>query len=254
MENALLIGLSRQMALRQQLDVVANNLANVNTTGFKADNARFEEYLATRARDDSFVGQDRRISFVQDRGFYRDLTQGPVQHTGNPLDLAIDGSAFFAVQTAAGERYTRDGAFQINERGELATLSGHAVLGANGPIMFQPSDRNITVSADGTITVTEGISSAVDTIRGRLRLVNFAQAQALTREGQNLFSAASGLAQPDPAAKTRQGFLEKSKVNAVAEMTRMIGITRAYSQVASLLQQQGDLRRGAIEKLADVPA
>src|SRR6202012_5925066 len=114
MENALLINLSRQAALERQLDVIANNIANVNTSGFKADSSLFEEYLNTPAHEDNFVGSDRRVSFVQDRGTYRDFSPGSTDQTKNPLDVAIDGSAFLAVQTPAGERYTRDGGFHIN--------------------------------------------------------------------------------------------------------------------------------------------
>jgi flagellar basal-body rod protein FlgF/flagellar basal-body rod protein FlgG len=255
MENTLLIGLSRQMMLQRELDVVANNVANINTTGFKADKSLFEEYLMPVARDEHFVGRDRRVSFVNDRATYRDFVPGPLQPTGNPLDVAIDGDAFLAVQTPAGERYTRDGGLQLNERGQLVTAAGHPVLGTNGPIVFQQTDRDITISPDGTITVLEGTNTLADAIRGKLRLASFADRQALVKEGANLFAAGPGVtAQADTRAQVRQGFIEKSNVNAVAEMSRMIGVTRAYGQVATMLQQQSDLRRSAIERLADVPA
>ncbi|MGA7809876.1 flagellar hook-basal body complex protein, partial [Bradyrhizobium sp.] len=108
MENALLVGLSRQTVLERQLDVVSNNIANANTNGYKADQSLFEEYLTSGAHEDNFTGSDRRVSYVQDRGTYRDFTQGPTEQTSNPLDVAIDGSGFLAVQTPGGERYTRD--------------------------------------------------------------------------------------------------------------------------------------------------
>src|SRR4029077_9358552 len=137
MENALLIGLSRQTALERQLDVIANNIANVNTTGYKADKTLFEQYLNTPAHEDNFVGGDRRVSFVQDRGTYRDMTQGSLEGTSNPLDVAINGSPFLTVQTPAGERYTRDGNLHIDNTGTLVTANGNQVLGANGPIVLQ---------------------------------------------------------------------------------------------------------------------
>src|SRR6202012_3883269 len=124
MENALLIGLSRQAVLERQIDVVANNIANVNTSGYKADKSLFEEYLNTPAHEDNFVGGARRVSFVQDRGTYRDMTQGPLEETKNPLDVAINGSAFLTVQTPGGERYPRDGNLHINNQGQLVTASG----------------------------------------------------------------------------------------------------------------------------------
>jgi flagellar basal-body rod protein FlgF len=253
MENALLIGLSRQTALERQLDVVANNIANVNTTGYKADNTLFEEYLNTPAHEDNFVGRDRRVSFVQDRGTFRNFTQGAVEETKNPLDLAIDGSAFLTVQTPGGERYTRDGGLHINNLGQLVTVAGNQVLGATGPIVFQQTDHDVNITPDGTITVVEG-NGRTDSIRGKLRLVNFADAQQMLKEGFNLYSAGEGAAQADTKSTIRQGFIEKSNVNAVAEMSRLMEVSRAYTSIATLMQQQSDLQKNAIQALADVPA
>ena len=253
MENTLLVGLSRQTILERQLDVVANNVANVNTTGYKADSSLFEEFLASGAHEDNFVGGDRRISYVQDRGTFRDFAQGAMEQTKNPLDVAISGSAFLAVQTPAGERYTRDGGLQLNNQGQLVTIAGNPVLGTSGPIVFQPTDHDINISPDGTITVVEG-NTRTDSIRGKLRLVSFADAQKLLKEGLNLYAAGEGSAQPDLKSTIQQGFIEKSNVNAVAEMSRMIEVTRAYTQISTLLQQQSDLHKTAIQQLADVPA
>src|SRR3954449_7266058 len=124
MENSLLVGLSRQMTLERQIDVIANNVANVNTTGFKADRSLFEEFLNSGAHEDNFIGRDRRVSYVQDRGTFRDFSPGASELTKNPLDVAIDGGGFLAVQTPAGERYTRDGALQVNSQGQLVTAAG----------------------------------------------------------------------------------------------------------------------------------
>src|SRR3974390_54785 len=114
MQNALLVGLSRQTTLERQLEGIANNIANVNTTGYKADQSLFEEFLTSGAHEDNFKGNDRKVSYVQDRGTYRDFSEGALQQTANPLDVAIDGEAFLAVQNAGGERYTRDGSLQLN--------------------------------------------------------------------------------------------------------------------------------------------
>ena len=129
MENASLVGLSRQIALQRELDVVANNIANLNTTGYKSDNTVFQEFMMPVARANQFRGADRQISFVQDRATWIDLTQGPVETTGNPLDVAISGNAFLTVQTPRGERYTRNGALQINSQGQLVTSEGLQVVG-----------------------------------------------------------------------------------------------------------------------------
>ncbi|SHH67919.1 flagellar basal-body rod protein FlgF [Bradyrhizobium erythrophlei] len=253
MENTLLVGLSRQTLLERQLDVVANNIANVNTTGYKADSSLFEEFLTSGAHEDNFVGADRRVSYVQDRATYRDFSQGAADQTKNPLDLAIDGSGFLVVQTPAGERYTRDGGLQLNNQGQLVTVAGNPVLGTSGPIVFQPTDHDINVAPDGTITVVTG-NSTVDSVRGKLRLVSFADAQKLLKEGANLYSAGEGAAQPDATSVVQQGFIEKSNVSAVSEMSRMIEVTRAYTQISTLLQQQSDLHKTAIQQLAEVPA
>jgi flagellar basal-body rod protein FlgF len=254
MENALLIGLSRQTALERQLDAIANNIANVNTAGFKADHTLFEEFLNTPAHEDNFIGADRRVSFVQDRGTFRDLTQGPTSETKNPLDIAIDGAAFLAVQAPGGERYTRDGNLHINNQGQLVTAGGNPVLGNAGPIVFQPTDHDINITPDGTITVIEG-TNRTDSIRGTLRLVSFTNAQQLLKEGLNLYSAGSGGApQADTKSTVKQGFIEQSNVNAVGEMSRMLEVARAYTSIATLMQQQADLQKTAIQQLADVPA
>jgi flagellar basal-body rod protein FlgF len=254
MENALLVGLSRQIVLERQMDVVANNVANVNTNGYKADKSLFQEYLNSGAHEDNFVGTDRRVSYVLDSGTFKDLAQGPTEQTKNPLDVAIDGGGFLVVQTPAGERYTRDGSLQINNQGQLVTAAGNPVLGNSGPIVFQPTDHDVSIAADGNVTVLEGINR-IDAVRGKLRLVSFAQAQNLLKEGSNLYSAGQGTAaQADTASRVRQGFVEKSNVNSVVEMSRMIEVTRTYTQIATLLQQQSDLHKTAIQQLADVPA
>jgi len=254
MENMHLVGLSRQMTLERQMDVVANNVANVNTSGYKADKSLFQEYLTSGAHEDNFSGRDRRVSYVIDRATWHDFAQGAAEPTKNPLDVAIDGKGFLVVQTPAGERYTRDGGLQINSQGQLVTAAGNPVLGTSGPIVFQPTDKEISITADGSVSVLEGVSR-IDSVRGKLRLVSFAQAQRLVKEGANLFSAGAGnAAQPDAISAVRQGFIEKSNVNSVAEMSKMIEVTRAYTQISAMLQQQGDLRKSALDKLADVPA
>ena len=250
MQNALLIGLSRQVALSRELDVVANNIANINTTGYKGNGALFEEHLSSAARTGSNQG---RVSFVRDRGTWLNLTAGPVERTGNPLNVAIDGNAFLAVQTARGERYTRNGALQINGEGQLVTSEGDAVLGDAGPIIFQPTDNQVSISKDGNISVREG-NSKVDSLRGILRMVAFDGAQQIQKDGSSTF-AAVGDAQPKPtkAARILQGSLEKSNVVGVVEMSRMIEITRAYTQLATIMQQQNEQGQQALNKLAEVP-
>jgi flagellar basal-body rod protein FlgF len=253
MENSLLVGLARQTTLERHFAVISNNLANINTNGFKGDQSLFEEYLSSGAHEDNFKPADRRVSYVQDRGTFHDMSQGALQPTGNPLDVAISGSGFLTVQTAAGERYTRDGNLQISNTGQLVTNSGDVVLGTGGAIVFQPTDHDIAISQDGTVTVQEG-ASHTDSIRGKLRIVSFANAQSLIKQGNNLYSATNGAAQQDTKSTVQQGFVEKSNINSVVEMSRMIEINRTYANIASMLAAEHDLHKSAIEKLADVPA
>jgi len=254
MQNSLLVGLSRQVALARELDVVSNNIANLNTAGFKADGAVFEEYISPVARSENFMGADRPISFVQDRATWIDLSQGPLERTGNSLDVAINGKGYLVVQTPRGERYTRNGALQTNANGELVTSEGYQVLGESGPITFQPKDRNITISEDGTVSVREGNNTATDSQRGQLRMVSFDQPGRLQKDGASTFLAPAGITpQADKISRVMQGTVEKSNVRSVVEMARMIEVTRSYTQIATLLAQHADLQRTAVDKLAEVP-
>jgi flagellar basal-body rod protein FlgF/flagellar basal-body rod protein FlgG len=256
MDNTLLVGLSRQVTLSRELEVVANNLANINTTGYKSDNSIFEQFLMPQASDGEFPPDSRDVSYVRDRATWHNLDAGPIQRTGGPLDVAIDGNAFLVVQTAAGPRYTRNGALQINSTGTLVTNAGNPVLGVGGPIQFQNTDSDISIGEDGSITVREGASATSDSSRGQLQLATFADAGQLQKEGSSLFLAPAGVApQPAPASvRVVQGAIEQSNVSAVSEMARMVEITRTYEQISSLLQQQNSERTTALDKLAAVPA
>ena len=248
MENTVLVGLSRQIALRRELDVIANNLANIGTTGFKAESVLFEQHLSDTARTDNFtVPQDRSVRFVLDRETRTDLSQGAFSQTGSKLDVAIDGEGFFTVETPQGERYTRAGGFALSSTGELVTPSGYQVLGAGGPIVLDPNDTEISIARDGTISTREGE-------RGRLRLVRFENPSQLIKQGDNLYSSESPPLPVEPRTTVVQGSIEKSNVHSVLEIGRMIEVTRAYTSLASLMSRTDDLRRSAIERLADVPA
>jgi len=245
MENAQIIGLSRQVALRRELDVIANNLANLNTTGFRGESVMFEEYLMPVAEMDSFRQPDRQLSYVLDRGTFHNFDQGNVVTTGAPLDVALQGEGFFVVQAPEGERYTRAGSFAIDNTGTLVTLDGKPVMGEGGTIVFGPDDVDIAIAGDGTISVG-------GEARDRLRVVEYAHPQLLAKVGENLFSGTGGA----PAERTRvmQGALEKSNVTAVAEISRMIEVTRTYETISHLLAKGADLRSKAIEKLGTTNA
>jgi flagellar basal-body rod protein FlgF len=254
MENALLVGLSRQMALMHELDIVANNVANINTTGFKADNALFSEYLMPRASDQSFSGRDRRIDYVEDRASWIDMSPGAIERTGDPLNVAVDGNAYLVVQTPRGQRYTRNGALAIDTAGNLVTSNGDQVLGSSGPITFQSTDHDIVISGSGIITVREGNSTA-DSPRGTLQLVTFDHPQRLQKDGNSTFTAPNDVtANPaPPGTGVIQGAIEKSNVNGVGEMARLIELTRSYTDIANIIQQLSDQRRNALSQLSQTP-
>jgi flagellar basal body rod protein FlgG len=159
------------------------------------------------------------------------------------------------VQTERGERYTRNGSLQLNAGGELVTSTGEKIAGDSGPIVLQAADKDIVITKDGTIRVREGVSLTSDTTRGRLRIVTFANPQQLRKDGASAFRAPDGVVpQPSKDINIVQGALEKSNVRSVIEMTRMIELSRAYTEVAAILNQQSELRKNSIQQLAEVPA
>ena len=245
MQNALFVGVSSQMALQRELDVIANNMANVSTNGFKARNSRFQEFLMPVASADSFQKPDRRVSYVIDQGTALDLAQGPIEQTGNPLHVAVRGEAFLVVRTPNGDRYTRNGAFETDAQGTLVTSDGYPVQGEGGPIQINPQETGLAIGPDGTVSTNLGI-------RGRVRLVTFANPQALTNEGANLYASRAQPQAAGLAGRLEAGALERSNVKPVIEMTRLMDVNRTYTMVSGVISRLDDLRGTAIRRLADV--
>lgn len=243
--NTVLIALSRQRSLQRQLDVVANNVANITTDGYKRRSVRFAEYLMPVARADAAPAGSRRVSYVHDPASPLDISGGAIERTGNPLDVAIRGNAFFVVETAAGERYTRNGALSLNQAGDLVTADGHRILSTQGPLAFSAADGAITIAGDGTVSTAQGV-------RGRLRLASFANPEALASEGRNLLVAREPARPADASVRLDTGALERSNVSGVAEITRMMEITRSYTSLAQTIQKTDELRRTTLAKLADL--
>jgi flagellar basal-body rod protein FlgF len=251
MQNALYVGLSRQIALHREMDVIANNLANMDTNGFKSDGVTFEEYLSTKARINNAAPGDQRVSCVRESGSITDFSQGTLQQSGGALDLAIRGDGFFVVDTPQGERYTRNGSFTLNEKGELVNQQGYRVRGQNGPLQFDQQDNSITFAREGTITAINGNQNQVIE-RGKIRMVRFDNQNALVREGNGLYSAGGQTPQNvKETTSVTQGTLEKSNVNPIIEMSRMMEVMRAYQSLSNMMTKADDLRKTAIEKLAE---
>jgi len=248
MDNSLLVSLSQQLAAYKSMDVIANNLANVSTAGYKRESAKFEEYITQVAPSEGQTGTQK-ISFVKDAGTSRDLSQGNIQDTGATYDFALNGKGFFAVQTPQGIRYTRDGHFTLDASGQVVTEQGYVLQGDGGSITVTPNDSNVQVAKDGAVSSTvNGISNQI----GKLQVQDFADDSALTKQGDNLYSTSQA---PTAATGTtiRQGALEASNVQPVLEISHMIDVMRAYQATASLSQSQEDLTRQAIDKLGQMP-
>ena len=244
MENSLLIGLSRQVALARELDVIANNMANVSTNGFKARSSVFEQYMMPTARAEDFPRADRVFRYVIDADTPLDLSQGAVEQTGNPLDVAIQGDGFLVVETPQGERFTRNGAMQLDNQGRLVNSDGFLVLGDGGPIAVDPQATDLTISPDGVVSSSAGEF-------GQLRVVRFENPQGLRNVGANLFLTGE---EPLPALDTatlRNGMIERSNVNAVLEMTRMMDVSRAYTSIAGMIQRMAETQRTAVQRLGE---
>lgn len=235
-----MVGLSAQQVLRQRMDMTANNLANMTTTGFKAERLVMRELSEKPASATENVGD---IAFVDGWMLQRDFSVGPLSRTNNPLDAAIEGEGFFVVQTDTGEAYTRDGGFAINSEGQLITRTGHIVLGDGGPITIDPEAGEIAIRGDGMITQNE-IEA------GKLRLVAFDTPEGLEKLGANLWAASDETAHAAENPRVVGGFLEQSNVNAVSELTQMISISQSYQSVARIISQSDELRATSIEKLA----
>ncbi|MCO6418414.1 flagellar basal-body rod protein FlgF [Siccirubricoccus sp. KC 17139] len=233
--------LSRLGAQMRAMSVVANNLANADTAGFHSEREIFSRYLqrdplAERPRS----GRD--VAYTIDRATWRNTGQGPLTATGNPLDVAIHGEGYFAVETPRGERYTRAGRFTLDQDGKLVDAEGNDVLGEQGgPIVFARGDSRIEIMGDGTVRTENGVV-------GRLRVVRFADPQRLRAEGNRLF-AADDAPEPVPRPSLLQGSYEGSNVSAVLEMVRLTEESREFQMVTQFAEREGERLQTAVERI-----
>lgn len=206
------------MARSQTLDLVANNLANVSTPGYRAQHDSFQSFLATSSGA-PLSGLNQAVNDYSILGGGQlDLSQGSLERTGNELDLGIEGHGFFAVQTANGQLFTRDGNFHVSPKGELVTSAGDTVLGTDDrpiPIVGAP----VSVGPDGTISVNGALA-------GQLKIVDFPAAAPLESVGKTYYSAPEKSAVAATQASVQQGMLESSNVNPVASSIELITVQR----------------------------
>lgn len=228
------------MARTQELDSIANNLANAGTVGYRAETESFSAVLA-----DSSGGSelDRAVNdYGVMSGISLDLSQGALQKTGNDLDLAIQGPGYFEVQTSNGVVYTRNGSFQVSSKSQLVTDSGDAVLGDSGPITILPG--KVSISADGTISSGGAVS-------GKLKVVEFPAGTNIASLGGTYYSAPAGAAEPSPTSSVRQGVLESSNVNPIMAMVQLVSAQRS----AEMMQRAINMFNAEMDKTAtqDLP-
>ena len=236
MENATYTALTRQSGLMNEMRVVANNLANVSTTGFRTEGVIFAEYVRALGPDDPSLSMATASA--------RDtvLLQGTLSQTGGSFDLAIEGDGFFLVETPGGERLTRAGAFTPNENGDLVTPEGYRVLDAGGAPVFVPQGAGpVGIAPDGTV-------SAGGQPVGQIGLVIPSDSSAMVREDGVRFRADDGY-EPALTSRMLQGFLEESNVDPVLEIARMIEVQRAYELGQSFLDKEDERIRGALRAL-----
>jgi flagellar basal-body rod protein FlgF len=241
METPIYIALSRQMVLRAQMDVVANNIANANTSGFKAEMMLMSEV-------DMPAEPGVELSYVQDFATARDFSPGTLRPTGNDLDVAIQGNGFFAVQTPQGVRYTRLGRFQLDANGVLVTSHGYPVLAGGSSVTLNPDDGPVNIAEDGSISTDLARNGQMMTVVGKLDVVDFANRDALTPVDDTMFDA--GAQAPTTATgKLAQRMLEDSNVNPIVEMTNMIEVTRNYQSVQRFIDAEHERQRRAISSI-----
>jgi flagellar basal-body rod protein FlgF len=242
MQNTTDIALSRLIAQQRAMDVTANNIANADTPGFKAERVLFSTWLSRQKLDPQVPGE-RTIDYAQDRATYRDNAAGALQTTGNPLDLALAGEGYFTVQTTQGVRLTRAGRFSLMPDGTIADLDGNPLMDTQGrKLQISPGETDLSVAGDGTLSTRNGTV-------GRIAVVTADTPYALRAQGGRLFDPGGSPLTPVAAPHITQGALEDSNVQPVVELATMMSTLREFQYVAGFVQSESDRMSGAIEKI-----
>lgn len=238
MKNPDYISLAYQNALWNKMMTVSNNMANINTSGFKKDSLLFSTHLHKIQTTEAHKFET--VSFPKQLGIAKDFSLGNFEHTGNTLDLALEGKGFFALQTPAGEMYTRNGKFRIDSEGRIVTDEGYPLLSQEGEAIFiSPQETQILISKDGRLETENGLVAT-------LRLVDFQNPQELSKHTGTLFYSES---EPIFAenASVAQGFIETSNVNGIIEITEIIDIQRKYEAIMRIMENETKRRRQTFE-------
>jgi flagellar basal-body rod protein FlgF len=249
MDSGYYAAFSGLLARTQALDVVANNLANVNTTGYKSQHEFYDALTASQENASLSPINQAANRFGVLGGNFVDVHAGPFEPTGNSLDLSIQKAGFFAVQTKSGVRYTRNWNFQLNSARQLVTKEGDPVLGIGGPTMV--TDAPITVPPGEPSVSADGTLSVAGTLAGQLRVVELTQGAQLAPEGNSYFLAPAGSVHPSLNPEVQQGSLEGSNMNPVAGTVALIAIQRSAQMMERALSIfNNDFNRTAAEQVA----
>ncbi|WND01679.1 flagellar hook basal-body protein [Temperatibacter marinus] len=248
MDTALYVSLAHRSALKRKMDVVAHNIANMNTTAFKKEQVLFKEYLMDAPG--TITGK---VASVIDYGVSRTMTEGNLVNTGNNFDIFISGKAFLSVEGKNGDtQYTRNGRLSLDNERYITLLSGERVLDDSGsPIQLEEEERDIIIAKDGTLSVTNVDGQAEE--KGKLGFKIFENLGAMKRLGTSLYRTNEIGADPEPdELRVTQKAIESSNVNAIEEITKMIDIQRAYERSGKNTNSYEDMRKDSLNRLAKV--
>lgn len=245
MNSGMYASVSGSLAAMRRLDIISNNLANVNTPGFKKDKMSFESLLAGPVNPPAVPQNMTADPLLQKENVYIDYAAGSTSQSGNPLDLALNGDGFFAVTTPEGTAYTRQGNFRASADGSLVTVDGYPVQGAGGASINIKGSR-IEIDANGKVVV-DGVQA------GALSVVDFEKPYAMTKIGGALFVPANPQAASQPAkAQIQQGYIEGSNVESISEMVEMIETNRYFEACSKVIKGFDDMTAKAANELGRV--
>jgi flagellar basal-body rod protein FlgF len=242
MDNLSITAASGMRARMESLELLANNLANVETGGYKADREFYSLYTSMDASPDPATGDSTTLPVIENH--WTDLAQGDFKTTNNPLDLAIDGDGMFAVQTPRGVRYTRNGSFRVGPGGALTTSDGSPLRARGGGQITVDPAVPFEVLPDGSVKQGGAIA-------GQLELASFGNT-SLNKEGANYFALAAGASQKAAAGKVLQGKLESSNVGPAESAVRLVAIMRQFEILQKAMMIGNDMNKRAIEEVARV--
>ena len=238
MQTATYVALAHQTALESGMDVMANNLANLSTPAFKGESVLFSQYLQAAPGG----GQ---VAYVKDVGSRRDTKQGGLSETGNPLDTGIEGDGYYTVQTTDGQRYTRNGRFELDSGGNIVTSQGYKLLSDQGqPIVLPANTRRISIALDGQLSTETGPV-------GKIGISHFDNQQDLVGAADGLY-VTNDQPTPDTTSKLHQGTVEESNINAISALTKLMGLQKAYTGAEQIIDGEDTRIKNAIDKISRV--